>query len=216
MQATANLDEGPAARLRDPPNTIGVRADPAGNTDLDRLVETVRGCACRIDTLFANPGGGMAPLGQITEAHDADTFDRNIKGLLSKVQEALPLLAEGVSVILPGPMTTVTSTPACKVYGASKAAVRAPARSQSLALEDRHFRAKLIVLGRGANAAAGGAGRRRPCSPAGTARPPRQPGSPSRVSEPEEIAKVVLFLASSDASFVNGAELFADGGMAQV
>jgi NAD(P)-dependent dehydrogenase (short-subunit alcohol dehydrogenase family) len=61
---------------------IGVQADSANNADLERLIETIRERAGRIDALYVNAGGGaMLPLGQITEAHFDDTFDRNVKGL---------------------------------------------------------------------------------------------------------------------------------------
>lgn len=196
---------------------VGVRADSASNADLARLAETVRARAGRIDVLYVNAGGGgMQPLGQITEAHVDDTFDRNVKGLLFTVQTALPLLSDGASIVLTSSITGITGTPAFSVYSASKAAVRALARSWILDLKDRGIRVNVVSPG-----------------------PVRTPGLVElagddqaaqqglldhlasqvplgRVAEPEEIAKAVLFLASSDASFVNGAELFVDGGMAQV
>lgn len=199
------------------PNAIGVRADSSSNADLDHLVETIRERAGRIDALFVNAGGGsMLPLGQITEAHYADTFDRNVKGVIFTVQKSLPLLAEGASIVLPGSTTTITGTPAFSVYSASKAAVRALARSWILDLKDRRIRVNVVSPG--------------PVRTPGLVElagsdPAAQQGlldylagqiPLGRVSEPEEIAKVVLFLVSDDASFVNGAELFADGGMAQV
>jgi NAD(P)-dependent dehydrogenase (short-subunit alcohol dehydrogenase family) len=198
-------------------NAIGVQADSASNADLARLADTIRSRAGRIDVLYVNAGGGgMQALGQITEEHYADTFDRNVKGLLFTVQAALPLLSEGASVVLTSSVTGVTGTPAFSVYGASKAAVRNLARSWILDLKDRKIRVNVVSPG-----------------------PVRTPGLVDlagddkaaqqglldflasqvplgRVAEPEEIAKAVLFLASSDASFVNGAELFVDGGMAQV
>jgi NAD(P)-dependent dehydrogenase (short-subunit alcohol dehydrogenase family) len=198
-------------------NVIAVRADSSSNADLDRLVDTIRERAGRIDVLYVNAGGGgMQALGEVTEQEFDDTFNRNVKGLLFTVQKALPLLSDGASVVLTSSITGVTGTAAFSVYSASKAAVRNLARSWILDLKARRIRVNVVSPG-----------------------PVRTPGLVElagddkaaqqglldhlasqvplgRVAEPEEIAKAVLFLASDDASFVNGAELFVDGGMAQV
>jgi NAD(P)-dependent dehydrogenase (short-subunit alcohol dehydrogenase family) len=210
----AELDAAVAAIGK---NAVGVQADSANNADLDRLVETIRERAGRIDALFVNAGGGsMLPLGQITEAHYADTFDRNVKGLLFTVQKALPLLAQGASVVLPGSTTTITGTPAFSVYSASKAAVRALARSWILDLKERHIRVNVISPGPVRTPGLVELAGDDPAAQQGLLDHLASQIPLGRVSEPEEIAKVVLFLASDDSSFVNGAELFADGGMAQV
>jgi NAD(P)-dependent dehydrogenase (short-subunit alcohol dehydrogenase family) len=114
---------------------IGVQADSANNADLERLIETIRERAGRIDALYVNAGGGaMLPLGQITEAHFDDTFDRNVKGLTFTVQKALPLLSDGAAIVLTSSTAGISGTPAFSVYSASKAAVRALARSWILDL----------------------------------------------------------------------------------
>ncbi|MDZ5456294.1 SDR family oxidoreductase [Azohydromonas lata] len=210
----AELDAAVAAIGK---NAVGVQADSANNADLDRLVETIRERAGRIDSLFVNAGGGgMLPLGQITEEHYADTFDRNVKGLLFTVQKALPLLAKGASVILPGSTTTITGTAAFSVYSASKAAVRALARSWILDLKERHIRVNVISPGPVRTPGLVELAGNDPAAQQGLLDHLASQIPLGRVAEPEEISKVVLFLASDDSSFVNGAELFADGGMAQV
>ncbi|ASW01922.1 SDR family NAD(P)-dependent oxidoreductase [Paraburkholderia aromaticivorans] len=198
-------------------NATGVRVDSSKLDQLDSLYEQIRGEKGRLDVLFANAGGGsMLPLGEITEQHFDDTFDRNVKGTLFTVQKALPLLADGASVILAGSTTTIEGTAAFSVYSASKAAIRAFARSWILDLKDRKIRVNTI-------------------SPGATRTPglvelagpdkAQQQGlldylasriPMGRVGEPDEIAGAALFLASDDASFVNGIELFVDGGQAQV
>lgn len=198
-------------------NATGVQVDSSKVEQLDALYQRVKAEHGRIDVLFANAGGGsMLPLGEITEAHYHDTFDRNVKGTLFTVQQALPLLAQNASVILTGSTAGSSGTPAFSVYAASKAAVRAFARNWILDLKDRNVRVNTI-------------------SPGATRTPglvelagpdaEQQQGlldylasqiPLGRVGEPEEIAKAALFLASSDASFVNGAELFVDGGQAQI
>lgn len=198
-------------------NATGVQVDSSKVEQLDALYQRVKAEHGRIDVLFANAGGGsMLPLGEITEAHYHDTFDRNVKGTLFTVQQALPLLAQNASVILTGSTAGSSGTPAFSVYAASKAAIRAFARNWILDLKDRNVRVNTI-------------------SPGATRTPglvelagpdaAQQQGlldylasqiPLGRVGEPEEIAKAALFLASSDASFVNGAELFVDGGQAQI
>jgi NAD(P)-dependent dehydrogenase (short-subunit alcohol dehydrogenase family) len=114
------------------PNAIAVKADSASNPDLDRLFDTIRDHAGRIDALYVNAGSGaMVPLGQITEEHYNDIFDRNVKSMIFTVQKALPLLAKGSAVVLTGSITGITGTPAFSVYSASKAAVRTLATAGS-------------------------------------------------------------------------------------
>ena len=198
-------------------NVTGVLADSTSNEDLDRLFAQVKTEAGRIDVVYANAGGGtMLPLGQITEAQIDDTFGRNVKAMIFTVQKALPLLVKGSSVILAGSSASIEGTAAFSIYSASKAAVRNLARSWILDLKEAGVRVNVL-------------------SPGATLTPAlleyagddvaQQQGMLAylatriplgRVGEPEEIARAALFLASDDSSFVNGTEIFADGGQAQV
>jgi NAD(P)-dependent dehydrogenase (short-subunit alcohol dehydrogenase family) len=199
------------------PKATGIQADSAHLGDLNRLYERVKTEAGRIDVLFVNAGGGsMLPLGSITEDQYDDTFGRNVKGVLFTVQKALPLLVDGASVILTASNVSIKGTPAFSVYSASKAAVRNFARSWTLDLKSRGIRVNVISPGpiktpglvdlAGPDAA-------------------RQQGlldylastTPlGRVGDPGEVAGAAVFLASSDASFIAGTELFVDGGQAQI
>jgi NAD(P)-dependent dehydrogenase (short-subunit alcohol dehydrogenase family) len=141
-------------------NATGIQADSSKLEDLDRLFETVKAKKGHIDVLFANAGGGsMLPLGAITEDQFDDTFDRNVKGVLFTVQKALPLLADGASVILTSSTTSIKGTPAFSVYSATKAAVRNFARSWILDVKDRRIR--INVISPGPNPHAGPRGPRR-------------------------------------------------------
>ena len=194
----------------------GVQGDMAKLADIDRLYDAVQNKHQQIDVIFANAGGGeFAPLGAITEEHYQRTFDTNVKGVLFTVQKALPLLREGASIVLNASTTSVSGTPAFSVYSATKAAVRNFARNWILDLKDRRIRVNAISPGvtetQGLNHLFGGGEQAEGSKtylagliPAG------------RVGQPEEIAKAVLFLASDDASFVNGVELFVDGGLVQI
>jgi len=193
-----------------------IRGDMANLADIDRLYDAVQQQHAQIDIVFANAGGGeMVPLGAITEDHYQRTFDTNVKGVLFTVQKALPLLKDGGSIILTGSITGISGTPAFSVYSATKAAVRNFARSWILDLKDRHIRVNVVSPGPvdtagldelfgGGTQAQGGRDYLASLTPLG------------RVGRADEIARAVLFLASDEASFVNGAELFVDGGMAQI
>jgi NAD(P)-dependent dehydrogenase (short-subunit alcohol dehydrogenase family) len=191
-------------------NVTGIQGDVATNlADLDRLYESVKAKG-RIDVLFANVGlGGFVPLGSITEEYYDRTFDTNVKGLLFTVQKALPLLNDGASIILTGSAAAVKGTPSFGVYAASKAAIRSFVRTWTAELKDRRIRSNVLSPGPVA-------------TPQAALQPPEAIARilstvpMGRMAEPEEIAKVALFLASDDSSFVTGIELFADGGRAQI
>lgn len=195
----------------------GVRVDSSKPAELDALYAQIREQQGRLDVLFANAGGGsMLPLGSITEEHFDDTFNRNVKGVLFTVQKALPLLVQGSSVILAGSTAGSAGTAAFSVYSASKAAVRAFARSWILDLKDRGIRVNTISPGAthtpGLVELAGpDAAQQQGLVDYLAAQIPM-----ARLGKPEEIASAALFLASDDSSFVNGAELFVDGGQQQI
>ena len=196
---------------------VAVQADSANLADLDRLYDRVRSEAGHIDVLFANAGGGGSlPLGQITEEQVDDTFGRNVKGVIFTVQKALPLMGRGGSIILTGSTAASRGTPAFSIYSASKAAVRNLARSWTLDLRGTGIRVNVLSPGPvetpGLVGLVGDDDERQQqlldqfalAIPLG------------RVGRPDEIALAALFLATEESSFVNGSELFADGGVAQV
>lgn len=194
----------------------GIRGDISDLADIDALYEVVGERDRKIDVLFANAGGGsFRPLAEVDEAHYAATFDTNVKGTLFTVQKALPFLQDGASIILTGSTAGSTGTPSFSVYSASKAAIRNFARTWILELASRKIRVN--VLAPGSTSTPGWHGLT-PTSEANDQMQEMVRGTTplGQLAEPEEIARVALFLASSDSSYVNGIELFADGGSAQV
>jgi NAD(P)-dependent dehydrogenase (short-subunit alcohol dehydrogenase family) len=189
----------------------GVRGDAANLDDLDRLFDTVKREKGKIDVLFASAGKGEAvPLGEITEQHFDAAFNVNARGTLFTVQKALPLLNDGASIIMTGSNASVKGFPGWGVYAASKAALRSFARTWLNELKGRKIRVNLLV-------------------PGAIATPMQEEVLTKEVKamfesliprgkmgQSEEVATVALFLASDDSSFVNGAELFVDGGMTAI
>lgn len=191
------------------------RADASNPADLDALYRAMQIRHGRLDILVANAGGGeFAALGSITEEHFDRTFATNVKGVLFTVQQALPLLGSGSSVILIGSSTSIKGTPAFSVYSATKAAVRNFARTWILDLKDQHIR--INVLSPGPTLTPGLLGivpeEQRDAMLAHMA----ESIPVGRLGEPDDIGKAAVFLASDASSFVNGAELFVDGGVAQI
>jgi NAD(P)-dependent dehydrogenase (short-subunit alcohol dehydrogenase family) len=187
-------------------NVSGVQGDGAQLADLDCLYETVSKVKGGIDIVFANAGvGEFVPFGTVTEEHFDKLFNINVRGTLFTVQKVLPLLKDGGSIILNGSVASVKGTAAFGVYAASKAAIRSFVRTRTRDLRDRHIRSKGVSPG-----------------PINTPQASRQSVDViarivstiplGRMGEPEEVAKVALFLASDDSSFVTGIELSLDCG----
>jgi NAD(P)-dependent dehydrogenase (short-subunit alcohol dehydrogenase family) len=197
-------------------NVAAVRADASNLTDLDRLFAQIKKEKGRLDVVFANAGGGsLAPLGSITEEQFDQTFNLNVKGLLFTVQKALPLIPDGGSILLNASIVSIKGMPAFSVYSATKAAVRSFARGWTNDLKDRKIRVNVISPGPIdtpiLNGLAESEEERKGIKAHLTSLVPL-----GRMGQPDEIGKAAVFLASNDASFIAGVELFVDGGAAQV
>lgn len=197
-------------------NVVGVQGDVAKLADLDRLYATVKEQKGKVDIVFANAGGAeFLKFGELTEAHVDKWFGINVKGLVFTVQKALPLMPAGGSVILNASIVSIKGMPNFSVYSATKAAVRSFARTWTVDLKDRKIRVNALSPGPIETPAidqlAGGK------DAADAMKSEMAQSVPmGRVGDADEIAKAAVFLASDDASYVTGIELFVDGGMAQV
>jgi NAD(P)-dependent dehydrogenase (short-subunit alcohol dehydrogenase family) len=191
-------------------NVIAIQGDASNLTDIDRIYETVKTQAGRIDVLFVNAGFyEFGKFGQIAEEHFDKTFNTNVRGLLFAVQKALPLLSHGSSVILNGSIASIKGFEAFSVYNATKAAVRSFARSWINDLKGSGIR--INVLSPGHIETPGLSVLMNDEQKAGAvANVPL-----GRLGTPDDMGKVAVFLASDDSGYVNGVELFADGGVAQ-
>jgi len=195
---------------------VAVRGDIANLEDIDRLLGEVKERYGRIDVLVANAGiAPVAPLDQVDEAAFDQLFGVNVKGLFFTVQKAVPLLAEGASVILNASSVTYRGMAGLSVYGATKAAVRYFARSLAAELLPRGIRVNALSPGPIETPIFGrmglGAEQLEEMAAGIQSRVPM-----GRFGQADEMAKAALFLASSDSSYVVGADLLADGGFASI
>jgi len=197
-------------------NVTAVQGDVSNLGDLDRLFAQIRREKGKLDVVFANAGvAKYAALGTITEEFFDSIFDINVKGVLFTVQKALPLLSDGASIILNASVVGSKGFASNSVYSATKAAVRSLARTLTTDLKDRRIRVNAVSPGAtdtpGLNGllASSETGQQRLKMISSTV-------PLGRLGTPDEIAKAVVFLASDDSSYITGAELFVDGGFAQV
>jgi NAD(P)-dependent dehydrogenase (short-subunit alcohol dehydrogenase family) len=197
-------------------NVTGVQGDVSKLGDLDRLFAQIQREKGTLDIVFANAGTATyAPLGSITEELYDSIFDINVKGVLFTVQKALPLLSDGASIILNASIVGSKGLAANGVYSATKAAVRSFARTWTTDLKHRRIRVNAVspgftdTPGLSDLLASAEAGEQRKKMIANSV-------PLGRFGTPDEIAKAVVFLASDDASYITGTEVFVDGGFAQV
>lgn len=197
-------------------DTIAIQADVAKLNDIDNAIDVIKTKFGRIDILFANAGISDCP--QITETDEA-FFDKiigiNFKGVFFMFVKALPLLCNNASVIFTSSAAHDMGRPGDPLYSATKAAVRSMART--FAAEDEVIEKKVRI---------------NVVSP-GTIQTPLTAQDSEEMThaineyietnvpmkrweQPEEVAKAVLFLASSDSSYMTGAEIAVDGGLAQI
>src|SRR5467141_2470552 len=129
-------------------NVTGVQGDVSNLGDLDRLFAQIKREKGKLDIVFANAGiARYAALGKITEELYDSIFDINVKGLLFTVQQALPLVPDGGSIILNASIVASKGLAANSVYSATKAAVRSFARTWTTDLKDRRIRVNAVSPG---------------------------------------------------------------------
>ena len=195
---------------------LGVKGIVADVTDLlaiDSLVAQVKNMFGKIDVLFVNAGVfNPAPVGQISEEMFDMQMGINFKGALFTTEKFLPIINDGGSIINLSSINAYTGMPNTAIYAASKAALNAYTRTASTELAPRKIRVNSVnpgptytpIFGKTGmaedqlNEFAGAMQNRIPLK---------------RFGQPEDIAKLVTFLASEDASFITGGEYNIDGGI---
>jgi NAD(P)-dependent dehydrogenase (short-subunit alcohol dehydrogenase family) len=196
---------------------VAIQADVASPADLDKLYASVSEKLGKIDVLFVNAGiYKFVPIAATTERLYDELFDINTKGAYFTIQKALPFLNDGASIILNTSVVDEKGLVNGTVYAATKAALRSFTRSIAAELVDRGIRVNAVSPGP-INTPAG-------FERTGLSKEELDEFAKSvlgkvpmkRFGEPSEIAGAVAFLASSDASYMTGAEISVDGGLGQI
>jgi NAD(P)-dependent dehydrogenase (short-subunit alcohol dehydrogenase family) len=195
-------------------NAIGFRGDVTDSKSRKAILKQVAEKFGKLDIVFANAGiPGSTPVGTTPETLFEQIISTNLTSVYFTVQDALPFLNDGASIILNGSVIGTLGPPAYSAYAASKAGVRAIARTLAADLSPRNIRVNVVAPG----------ATKTPIWARNSQRTPEESGEIAkklatqialgRWGEADEIAKAVLFLASSDSSYVQGVELFVDGGL---
>jgi NAD(P)-dependent dehydrogenase (short-subunit alcohol dehydrogenase family) len=198
------------------PGAQGFRADIAdieSNADVLTAIGDAHG---RIDVLFVNAGvGAFVPVPDVTAEQWDEIHDVNLRGCFFAVQKALPLMAKGGSIVITGSIGSVAAVPGNVIYAAAKAGLRAVARTLAVELIGQGIRVNMVspgptetpIINRSGLPPEGVAGLRDLMTDAVPMK---------RMGTPAEIARPVLFLASDEASFITGIDLYVDGGWVEV
>ncbi|MBL0744494.1 SDR family oxidoreductase [Chryseolinea lacunae] len=198
------------------PQAKGIALDVADMTQVKSFGAKLKAVAPVVNAFFVNAGiAKFSSIEQADEQHFDEQFNVNVKGAYFSIQQVLPLMPEGSSIVLNTSINASIGMPNASVYSATKAAFLTLVRTLSAELLPRKIRVNAV-------------------SPGPVSTPlytPDKMGLPGeqiqaigeaiagkiplgRFGRPEEIARVVTFFASDDSSFVLGAELIVDGGMA--
>lgn len=193
-----------------------VKADASSLADSKALIASTVEKFGKIDILFLNAGIFKAlPIGMLSEELFDEIYNINVKGPLFTVNEAVPFLNEGASILFNTSVSNVKGMPGVSIYGSSKASLRSIVRTLATELAAKNIRVNAISPGpietplwgktnlseEEMNGFAQGVSGQVPLG---------------RFGQGVEIARTALFLASEDSSYITGSEIPVDGGMAQV
>jgi len=197
-------------------DVVAIQADVSKPSELERLYAAVRTSKGKLDILVANAGvQAKETLESITEEALDYQLAVNFKGTIFTVQQALPLLTDGASIILMSSTTAVKGLSTRTFYSATKAAIRSFGRTWAAELKGRRIRVNVLSPGPietpaiKASLADEKVAQAYKVNVIGAV-------PLGRVGQPEEMGEIVAFLASDASSYINGADIQADGGFALV
>lgn len=199
------------------PGAKALRADIAEVDSLGPVVEAVRAEHGKLDVLLVNAGvGGFSPVREVTPEFWDQIHNVNLRGAFFAVQKALPLMGRGGSIVMTGSIGGVLGLPGNLVYAASKAGLRAVARNLAAELVGEGIRVNVISPGPTETPIIN----RNPGMDAAAVDALRQQMTEAvpmkRMGEADEVARAALFLASDEASFITGIDMYVDGGCVEL
>jgi NAD(P)-dependent dehydrogenase (short-subunit alcohol dehydrogenase family) len=202
------------AKRQLPADVTAIRSDTSRLQDIDALIVTLKPQVDHLDVVFINAGvARFLPFESVTPEIFDEMFDINIRGAYFTIQKLLPLMVSGSSVVLTTSVAADLGFATSSAYGATKAALSSLARTLSNELAPRGIRVNEVSpgpietpiydkMGLPAEQAAGFKDTMAHLVPL------------RRMGEPDEVARAALFLASDDSSFLLGAKIRIDGGLA--
>lgn len=209
----SKTDTVAAAQKELGPKALVVVSDTSKLSDISALIDTVKSKFGRIDIVFANAGiAQFGPFGGISESSFDKQFNINVKGLFFTAQTALPLIPAGGSILLTASVVSKRGFPNSSIYAATKAAVRSFGRTLAAELAPRGIRVNTLSPGPIDTPIFGKSGG----DPEEIKKQFASSVAMKRLGTVDEVAKAALYLSSDDATFVTSAELFVDGGVAEL
>ncbi|MEH2283875.1 MAG: glucose 1-dehydrogenase [Nostoc sp.] len=198
-------------------NALAIQADVSQVFQIESMMNQIHEKFSRLDVLFANVG--ISKFFSV-EATSEEAFDAqvavNFKGVFFTVQKAIPLMTQGGAIVLNASIGSQTGFPTTSVYSATKAAVRSLGRTFAAELVDKGIRVNVVSPGTIQTPILSRAEGFDPENIDVFLQNFAQKIPMKRVGKPEEVAKAVLFLASTDASYILGTEMIVDGGMLEI
>ena len=207
-----NADTLERSRAMIAADAIAIQADLSSVVSAARVASEIKQTLGHVDVVFANAGtGGLVPVIDATEALWDEIMNVNLKGMYFTVQQLMPLMREGGAIVLCSSIGAIRTMPHSSIYSASKAAINALGRAFAVELMPRKIRVNVIMPG-GTDTPI----LERAFSPELSQAVKKQMADHTpmgRLGRPAEIAAAVLFLASSEASYITATELIVDGGV---
>jgi NAD(P)-dependent dehydrogenase (short-subunit alcohol dehydrogenase family) len=201
-----------AAALELGPDVLVIRADVSDLATTEEVIAATVARFGKLDVVFANAGiGTRTPVGTTSVESFEEVFRVNVTSAFFLVQAALPYLSEGASVIFNGSVQSTNGRPGGSAYAASKAALRSMARVLASELSPRGIRVNIVTPG-SADTPIWNLLASTPEDRSALFDQVKRSIPLGRIAKAKEIANVVLFLASSESSFVQATEIVVDGG----